>query len=267
MELTLAYDAILRLWPTEAPDAQGNTPDDIPDMRVILPAQGRTTGAAFIVSPGGSYLHQAYHEGVPVGEWLAAHGITAFVLHYRCGPRYRHPAPLSDAQRAVRIVRTFAPTWGLDPERIGMLGFSAGGHLTSMVATHPDNGDEQASDPIKRAPSHLNLHILVYAVITRGHRCWANILGDHPSEELLTEFCSEQHVTAQTPPAFLAHSTKDPGVPPSHSDVYAASLQAHGVPYEYVRCDMGGHGFGLHEGWTEPCIRWLQAQEWAQSQS
>lgn len=207
----------------------------------------------------------AEHEGAPVAEWLAQQGITAFVLRYRHGFSYRHPYPFYDAQRTVRFVRAHALEWRLDPDRIGMLGFSAGGHLTSMVATHSDDGQAEALDPVERASSHLNAQVLIYPVISEDTDggVWSNILGKAPAPELLELFRSERHVTAQTPPAFLAHSTEDRGVSVQHSDRYAASLQKAHVPFTYVRGDLGDHGFGLQENWTPRCAQWLQTLGWA----
>ena len=128
------------VWPGGAPGSLGNEPGDIPTLTPYLPPKGKATGAAVIVCPGGGYTHLADHEGGPVAEWLSSLGVTAFVLKYRLGPRYHHPAPLQDAARAIRIVRSRAAEWGLDPERIGILGFSAGGHLAATAGTHFDSG-------------------------------------------------------------------------------------------------------------------------------
>lgn len=209
--MSLVHEEFLALWPAEAPGALGNEPEDIPGLQIFLPDDGAATGAACIICPGGGYRRLADHEGIRVGKWLAAHGITAFVLRYRLGPRYTHPTQLGDGLRAIRFVRAHAEEWQLDPERIAILGFSAGGHLVSTTATRFDNGDPQASDPIERVPSRPNAQILVYPVISfeTTYNPVRALLGDDPdpAPALLAELSSEQHVRPDTPPAFLVQST------------------------------------------------------------
>src|SRR5258705_6928912 len=154
-----------KLWPSGAPGAVGNEPVDAPTLTPYLPKEN-ATGAAVIVCPGGGYDHLAAHEGGPIAEWLNSIGITAFVLKYRLGPRYHHPAPLQDAARAIRTIRARAAEWKLDPERVGILGSSAGAHLAATIATHFDSGKSDAGDPIERLSSRPNLLILLYPVIT-----------------------------------------------------------------------------------------------------
>lgn len=255
----------MNLWPGKAPGALGETPEDTPALQAFLPKEGTATGASFIVCPGGGYGGRANHEGPPVAQWFASQGTTGFVLRYRVGPRYRHPIELGDAQRAVRFVRAHAAEWKLDPKRIGILGFSAGGHLASTAATHFDDGDPKAADQMDKVSCHPDLQILIYPVITMGPGGHGgsknNLLGPKPPQELIDLLSNEKQVTAKTPPAFLVHSTKDTGVPPSNSDKYAEALKAAGVPYEYVREDMGGHGFGMKDAWTKPCEKWLKASK------
>src|ERR1044071_9833576 len=138
------------LWPQGAPGALGKEPADVPTLTQFLAPKEKATGAAVIVCPGGGYGRLADHEGPPVAEWLNTIGVTAFVLKYRLGPRYHHPSMLQDAARAIRTVRARAAEWGLDPERIGILGFSAGGHLASTAGTHFDPGKADATDQIGR---------------------------------------------------------------------------------------------------------------------
>src|SRR5919202_4288148 len=157
--------ASIILWPGGAPGAVGNTPEDIPTLTPYLPPKEKATGAAVVVCPGGGYTHLAEHEGAPVAEWLNTIGVAAFVLKYRLGPRYHHPAPLQDAARAIRTVRARAGEWGLDPKRIAILGFSAGGHLASTAGTHFDAGRPDAEDPIERVSSRPDRMILAYPVI------------------------------------------------------------------------------------------------------
>lgn len=250
----------IHLWPKKAPYAQGNAAEDIPAIRVFLPPPEKATGAAMLVYPGGGYVIHAEHEGVPVAQWLAANGIVAFVVRYRLGWKYHHPVQLLDGQRAIRYVRAHAAHWNIDPERIGILGFSAGGHLVSMLSTNFDDGNADDPDLIERFSSRPDIQVLIYPVITLGpnYGVWWNILDQNPPVELIDLFCTERHIKPQTPPAFLAHSINDVGVPVMNSDVYAASLAAAGIPYEYVREDLGDHGFGMIDQWTLRCLDWLR---------
>lgn len=255
----------MNLWPGKAPGALGEASGDTPAVQVFLPKEGTATGASIVVCPGGGYGGLAAHEGPKVGEWLAANGVTAFVLRYRLGPRYHHPIELGDAQRAIRFVRAQAEGWKLDPKRIGILGFSAGGHLTSSAATHYTEGDPKSEDPVEKVSSRPDIQILIYPVITMGpgghNGSKENLLGKNPPADLIELLSNEKHVDAKTPPAFLAHSTKDNAVPVSNSDKYAEALKAAGVPYEFIRGEFGGHGFGMIEKWTVPCLVWLRAQK------
>jgi acetyl esterase/lipase len=257
----LVDEQLIMLWPQRAPGATADALADVPTLQVFLPPQGTASGAAFVVCPGGGYQNLAPHETKPIGQWLARHGITAFVLRYRVAP-YKHPAPLDDAQRAMRHVRYHARSWKLDPDRIGILGFSAGGHLAATVCTLFTSGDANAPDPIERVSSRPDLQVLIYPVTvmagpnaSEGLR--KRLLGDAPPEELVQRLSADRQVTSQTPPAFLVHSTTDGVVPVEHCDMYAAALNAAGIEYEYIRGDYGKHGFGLQDFWTVPCMRWL----------
>jgi acetyl esterase/lipase len=200
-----------------------------------------------------------------VGEWLAKNGVTAFVLRYRVGTKgYHHPIEMGDASRAVRFVRSHAAQWKLDPQRIGIMGFSAGGHLASTIATHFDEGDAASEDPIERVSNRPNAQILIYPVITMGptgHKgSRVNLLGKERAEdaELIELLSNEKHVTGRTPPAFVCHAVEDKAVPISNSDEYVAALKKAGVEVEYVRPEKGPHGFGLKDFWTEGCVAWLR---------
>jgi acetyl esterase/lipase len=264
------------LWPGGALGAVGNQPEDIPTLTPYLPPKEKATGAAIIVCPGGGYQHLADHEGRPVAEWLNSIGITAFVLKYRLGPRYHHPAPLLDAARAIRTVRARAAEWNLDPERIGILGFSAGGHLASTIGTHFDAGKSEAPDPIDRVSSRPNLIILIYPVITMKDRTHSgsrkNLLGDNPSAELLTLLSNEEQVTKETPPAFLVHTMTDTAVPVENSLMFVMALRKAGVPFEFHLYERGPHGFGLGTKdpilatWPERCADWLRLHKFASTQ-
>jgi acetyl esterase/lipase len=258
-----------RLWAGDAPLAQGQDPEiDIPTLQAYLPAAGKATGAAIIIYPGGGYTHLSMvNEGSKIAQWLADNGITAFVLKYRLGMKYHHPAEMLDGQRAIRFVRTYAPAWNIDIHRIGVIGFSAGGHMVSTVATHFDAGKPDDADVIERASSRPDLHILLYPVITftdeanvhKGSRDY--LLGPNPPDDLKLLLSNEKQVTKDTPPAFVVHSVTDRTVPVANSDEYVAALEKANVPVVYLRGPYGGHGFGLTDAWNAQCIAWLRTQK------
>jgi acetyl esterase/lipase len=261
----LADLQVLRLWSGAAPLQKGEDPaKDIPTLTVFVPPTGKANGAAMIVFPGGAYSHLSPREGLPAARWLAGNGITTFILKYRLGKKYQHPAELDDAQRAIRYVRAQAANWGLDPQRVGIIGFSAGGHLACMAATHFDAGAADSADPIERASSRPDLHLLLYPVVTlsdeanvhQPSRAW--LVGDKPTAETLEFLSGEKQVTRDTPPAFVVHSTGDTTVPPANSDRYVAALEAQGVPLVYLRGPIGKHGFGITEDWSGPALAWLR---------
>jgi len=261
------------LWPGGAPGAVGNEPVDIPTLTPYLLTKDKMTGAAIIICPGGGYGHLADHEGRPVAEWLNTLGVTAFVLKYRLGPRYHHPAPMQDAARAIRIVRARAAEWGLDPQRIGILGFSAGGHLASTAGTHFDSGKPDAPDAIERVSSKPNLMILIYPVITMRDRTHAgskkNLLGDQPGPELVALLSNDEQVTKDTPPTFLVHTMNDSAVPVENSLLFVSALRKAGVPFEFHLYERGPHGFGLGgkdpilATWPDRCADWLRLHSFA----
>lgn len=257
------------LWPEGAPGAAGKLPEDIPTITPFLPAKEKVTGAAVIVLPGGGYGHLSdVKEGSAVAEWLNGFGVTVFVLKYRLGPRYHQPAPLLDAARAMRIVRSRAKEWNIDPGRIGILGFSAGGHLASTLGTHFDSGKADAADPIERVSSRPDLMILIYPVISMGEFTHAgskkNLLSENPTAELVKLYSNELQVTRDTPPSFLVHTTADPAVPVENSLMFAAALRKAGVPFEFHIYERGPHGFGLAPAdpilstWPDRCADWLR---------
>lgn len=251
----------LKMWPDhDFPFKEDTLMQDIPTLQVLLPAPEKANRAAVVVLPGGGYTNLAPHEGVTVGEWLAEAGFTAFVLAYR---RLLFPVPLVDAQRAMRFVRFQAAEWNLDPDKIGILGFSAGGHLASTLANHYLGPDETAADLVDRTSDRPDFQVLVYPVISMtkvGHeRSRLNLLGSNPSDEMIDKLSNEKQVTANTPPAFIFHSTGDNSVDVKNSDLYVEALEKAGVPFEYIRGDFGGHGIGVHPFWADQCISWLQA--------
>jgi acetyl esterase/lipase len=259
---------VLRLWTAQAPLQQGVDPAiDIPTLTVFLPLTGKASGAAMIVMPGGAYSHLSPREGLPAAQWLASNGITTFILKSRLGKKYHHPAEMDDALRAIRYVRANAPVWGLDPQRVGIIGFSAGGHLASTAATHFDAGNPTASDPIERVSCRPDLHILLYPVVTladgsnvhTNSRAW--LLGDNPTPEIIELLSNEKQVTTGTPPAFIVHSTGDTTVPIANSDQYVAALISNNVPFVYLREPIGKHGFGITDDWSGQAMAWLHAQK------
>lgn len=239
------------LWPRGAPGAVGTEDRDQPSVTVYPPAADRANGTAVVVCPGGGYGGLAMgHEGKDIAQWLTDRGVTAFVLKYRLGPRYHHPAPLQDAQRAIRFARASAEVLKIDPKRIGIWGFSAGGHLASTAGTHFDAGKADAADPIERVSCRPDFLILGYPVITLkppfahlGSR--TNLLGKEPDSKLVDELCNDEQVTAQTPPTFLFHTTEDKAVPPENSILFYQALRKAGVPAELHIYERGRHGVGL----------------------
>jgi acetyl esterase/lipase len=260
----LVHEAQLRLWDGPAPLAKGKTDQDIPMVQVFLPKAGTASGAAMVIFPGGGYGHLAKHEGSTVGQWMAERGVIGFVVRYRLGPTYQHPAMMTDGQRAVQFVRAHAAEWKIDPKRIGVIGFSAGGHLASTVSTHIAQGEAQAADPIARVSSRPDLSVLVYPVVTMGKGTHGgsknNLLGANPDAALVDLMSNEKQVTKDTPPTFLVHSTTDKVVPVSNSDNYVEALKAAGVTFEYMRGQLGNHGIGLKNNWTPQFEAWLVKQ-------
>jgi len=237
------------LWPGAAPGALGDSDEDKPTLTIRL-AKDNPKGSAVVVCPGGAYGMLAVdHEGRQIAEWLNARGVSAFILKYRLGPRYHHPVELGDAQRAIRTVRAGAAEFHISPDRIGIWGFSAGGHLASTAGTHFDNGNPNAADPIDRVSSRPDFMILSYPVITMGdytHRgSRRNLLGENPDPKLIELLSNELHVTPQTPPTFLFHTTDDDAVPVENSINFYMALRKAGVPAEMHIYAHGRHGVGL----------------------
>ncbi len=243
-----------------------------PWMAVHLPPKDKANGAAVVICPGGGYSGLAYdHEGIKVAQWLNSHGVAGFVLRYRHSP-HKHPIPLGDAQRAIRIVRSRSREWGVDPNRIGIMGFSASGHLAASATTHFDAGKAGATDPIDRVSCRPDFAILIYAVISmkkgvthNGSR--NNLLGGKPDEKLVKLMSNELQVTAKTPPTFLVHSTDDRAVPVANSKLFHEACKKAGVPSQLHIYKQGGHGYGLgrkgHDSaeWPARCAEWLKARK------
>ena len=265
-----AQSTAVSLWPQGAPGALADRPEDKPSLTPYLSAGAKPTGAGIIVCPGGGYTHLAAHEGGTIAEWLNSIGIKAFVLKYRLGSNgYHHPAMLQDAQRAVRYVRSHAAEFGVDPQRVGIIGFSAGGHMASTAGTHFTGGDAGAADPVERVSSRPDLMMLIYPVITMGEFAHAgsreNLLGKSPPPELVDLMSNEKQVTRDTPPAFLVHAANDTTVPVENSLLFATALRKAGVGVELHVFEKGPrHGFGLATGdpvvgvWPKLCEQWLR---------
>lgn len=225
---------------------------------------------AVLVLPGGGYARQADHEAEPVAEWLAALGIHAFVLRYRVAPD-RHPAPLEDAKAAMLHIRSGSHGLAVDPHRVGVLGFSAGGHLAATLSTARATGSAHLDVPA----AVPNLTMLCYPVVSYTQSVHQgsvdNLLGDAPSSDILAELSAERHVTAATPPAFVWHTADDAAVPVSHSLDYAGALMGAGVPAELHVFPHGRHGLGLAaeepgpDQWTNLCADWLDRAGWTSS--
>ena len=225
------------LWPDAAPGAMGNEDIDKPTLTPYLVPAGRGTGTAVVVCPGGGYQHLAMdHEGDQVARWLNSLGVAAFVLRYRLGPKYHHPVELGDAQRAIRTVRARAEEFRVMPDRVGIMGFSAGGHLASTAGTHFDEGNAASADRIERLGSRPDFLILGYPVISFGTYAHKGslkaLLGDNPDPKLVENLSNELQVTAQTPPTFLFHTTEDKTVPVENSLLFYMALRKAGVPAE-----------------------------------
>ena len=240
------------LWSDGAPDAKGDKPHDIPDIAVYPVADEKSTGCGVVVFPGGGYGGLALsHEGRDIARWLNERGIVAFVVRYRLGSKgYRHPVMMHDGQRAVRWARHRAKAHGVDPARLGVWGFSAGGHLASTVATHFDAGQADAADPIDRVSSRPDFAVLAYPVITMdktfthmGSR--RNLLGNEPSDDLVALMSNEKQVTKDTPPTFIFHTADDQAVPVRNAVEFYASCMRHGVKAELHIYQHGRHGGGL----------------------
>ena len=259
------------LWASGAPGAKGDAPEDIPSVQLYQPPTNKASGAAIVVCPGGGYAHLAKHEGHDIAVWLNGIGVTAVVLKYRLGPKYQHPAMIQDALRAIRFTRSKAAEWKIDTNRVGIMGFSAGGHLASTAGTQFTAGDPNASDPVEKLSSRPDLMILCYPVITmtdpfahKGSR--RNLLGDNPPQQLIDMMSSEKQVTDQTPPTFLFHTGDDPVVPVENSLKFVLSLRQKKVPYELHIYEHGAHGVGLASDnpvlktWPALLENWLRAR-------
>jgi acetyl esterase/lipase len=269
----------LPLWDGPAPQSHGTASTDTPSLLLYqAPKSNFIPSAAVIICPGGAYrMLSMQSEGTNVAEWFQAHGVTALVLAYRLPINgYRHPVPLLDAQRAIRLVRSHASDWNIDPAKIGIMGFSAGGHLASTVETHSDSGNQQATDPIDRLGSRPDFGILVYPVITMKdpltHKeSRANLLGPNPDPALIENLSNETQVKTDTPPTYLIVAKDDRGVSPENSRIFDQALQNDGVDGTLKILPVGGHGFGYNKnqggptaGWLDGVGDWMKSHHWMQ---
>jgi acetyl esterase/lipase len=260
----------LLLWPGGAPGALGQDDRDKPALTVYMPPNTTGPMTAVIIAPGGSYARLSMNnEGRAPANYLNSLGVAAFVLRYRLGPQYHHPIELGDAQRAIRTVRARAAEWHIAPDRIGMMGFSAGGHLASSASTHFDAGNASSADPIDRASSKPDFAILGYPVISlvepwthQGSK--TNLLGEHPDATLARSLSNETQVTASTPPTFIYHTNADTVVPVENAVAYFLALRKAGVPAEMHVFKNGAHGSGLAQQdpalaeWPRLLANWLR---------
>jgi acetyl esterase/lipase len=248
----------IKLWTGDAPGAMGQQDEDIPTLDLYLAPPERSVGTAVVVCPGGGYRILAIdHEGEQVARWWNSIGVSAFVLRYRLGPKYRHPIELGDAQRAVRWVRSRAGQFGVEPDRVGIMGFSAGGHLASSAATLFDKGQAAAADPIDRLSSRPDFAVLAYPVISlsteyvhQGSK--NNLLGENPDPALVEHLSTELQVTSETPPVFLFHTNEDTAVPAENSVLFYLALRRAKIPAELHVYERGPHGVGL--AWSDAVL-------------
>lgn len=262
--------ATIPLWENGAPEAKGKAPVDVPTLTVFTRSGGAATGSAVIIAPGGAYLGlAAEHEGRQVADWFASRGVTAFVLRYRLGRSYPFPIPLMDAQRAIRLVRSRAKDFKVSPDRIGIIGFSAGGHLAATAGTIFDKGKTDSPDPIERVSSRPDFMILAYPWINAMKA--SNPMGYCRILEIASEKCRtlaqyspDERITAETPPTFIYQTSDDQLTPAEGSALFYIALLKAGISAEMHSYRKGDHGTGLGNGdpalglWTSNLEAWMR---------
>ena len=258
----------IQLWPEQAPNGDGSFEASDAKLTVHLPKN--PSGSAVIICPGGGYGGLVTGaEGHDIAKWLNSHGIAGIVLEYRL-PAGRSHVPLLDAQRAIRMVRANAEMWHIHPHQVGIMGFSAGGHLASTAATHFDEGKAGASDPLEQPSCRPDFAVLVYPVVTMGEQTHGgsrrNLLGTDPTAEMIELFSNEKQVSEKTPPMFLAHALDDEPVPSINSQRMFDALQAAKIPAKYLELPSGGHGLNGYQGpmweaWQKQSLEWLVEQD------
>jgi acetyl esterase/lipase len=261
--------ATIPLWPNGAPGALGSEHSDRPTLTIYLPESAKASGTGVVICPGGSYARHAMdHEGHQVARLMTSRGIAGFILKYRLGPRYHHPAMLQDVLEAIRHVRARAAAYRVRPDRIGVLGFSAGGHLASSAATLFE-ASEAKSSAAASVSARPDFAVLAYPVIVMGDaithkRSQSNLLGEQPSPAWIDRLSTDRQVTAGTPPTFLFHTNEDTAVPPENSVRFYLALRRAGIPAELHVYEKGAHGVGLAADdpvlrtWTERLFAWMR---------
>jgi acetyl esterase/lipase len=259
------------LWPDGAPGALGTDEVDKPAITLYQPNRSQATGTLVVICPGGGYQNLAMdHEGHQVARWFTSRGVAAAIVKYRLGPRYRHPAPLQDVLRAIRVVRSRAAELTVKPDRIGVLGFSAGGHLASSAATLFDLPEGKAKDGLDAVSSRPDFAILGYLVVFGAdvtHKgSQRNLIGEKPPADLVARLSTDRQVTAATPPTFLFHTSEDTAVPPQNSVAFYLALKNAGVPAELHIYEKGRHGVGLApedrelSTWPDRLLGWMRGR-------
>jgi acetyl esterase/lipase len=274
--LPAGFSRAIVLWPEGAPMARGNEPGDVPKL-YYYPPSGEKVRSAVIVLPGGGYVHLvSQKEGAVEAKWLAERGVAAFVLQYRLAPRYRFPAPMLDGARAVRYVRSHAAELGIDPKKIGVWGFSAGGHLAGYLATEPEEQDKASPDPIERVSDHPDFAVFSYARLSMDHSVprtgnLESLLGAHPAPAMVNEISIADHVTRQTSPSFIYATTSDQTVNSMNATAYYDAMKRAGVPVELHIFELGPHGTGMGQNlrglselqiWPLLLEHWMQMHGW-----
>ncbi len=288
MTQAMAQDFQLKLWPNGAPNS--NTPPEEEqyyeqngtyrysniseaELFVYLPEEDKNTGAAVVICPGGGYMVEAIdHEGFQIAEYLRARGIASIVLKYRL-PYGNYEIPLTDALQAMRFVRSKAEEWKIDPNKVGIAGASAGGHLASTAGTHFTLGDSNATDPLQKLSSRPDFMLLLYPVISFDEKIThvgsrINLIGQTNDWKIASEFSNELHVTKDTPPTFLVLADDDHGVLPENSIRFYMALKKYDIPAEMHIYAKGGHGFGMKKldlptaQWPGVFVQWLQTMKY-----
>ncbi len=284
----LGQNYIIPLWADNIPNYQKTNEIELrdstdiirvryvqqPDISVYLSSKKNATGQAVVICPGGGYTNLAYDwEGADIAKWLNSKGIAAIVLKYRLPVSksniINHKSPLLDAQRAIRLTRYHAIEWNIEKDKIGIMGFSAGGHLASTAGIHFETEEPNNIDPVMAMSSRPDFMILIYPVITFSrtfiHKGSRNaLLGENPDPKLIEYYSNELQVNKDTPPTFIVHASDDKSVPVENSLVFYQSLKDNGIPVEMHIYPEGGHGFSLAIGkgylqtWTDRCIDWLK---------
>ena len=269
----------IRLWEGDAPGALGKADQDIPTLTAFLPAAGTANGTAIVICPGGGYGGLAAHEGQGYAEFLAGKGVACFVLKYRLGSKgYRHPVMMHDVQRAIRLVRTNAAKWAVDPARIGVMGSSAGGHLATTSVTHFDSGKADSTDAVDRTSCRPDFGVICYGVISMEDGVTHggsknNLLGKDPAADLVELLSNDKQVTKNTPPCFVWTTGEDKAVLPENSFRFVQALRKSGIAFDFHVYEKGPHGIGLSPGkngvpagdvhpWGKDLVFWLQQHGW-----